>query len=137
MSRRFLVTGGSQGIGAAIVHAAREAGHQVVFTGRNQGHIDATVKATGAEGIKADQAAYKATAEQLKAEKAKAEPEALAAPARAERRFRTFDSLIDVPAFRWYMVSQIGNQSAQLMQMVVRRLIMRTASIKALTSSIE
>lgn len=54
MSRRFLVTGGSQGIGAAIVHAAREAGHQVVFTGRNQGHIDATVKATGAEGIKAD-----------------------------------------------------------------------------------
>ena len=54
MSRRFLVTGGSQGIGAAIVHAAREAGHQVVFTGRNQGHIDATAKATGAEGIKAD-----------------------------------------------------------------------------------
>ena len=48
------MTGGSQGIGAAIVHAAREAGHQVVFTGRNQGHIDATVKATGAEGIKAE-----------------------------------------------------------------------------------
>ena len=36
------------------------------------------------------------------------------------RRFRTFDSLIDVPAFRWYMLSQVGNQSAQLMQMVVR-----------------
>ena len=33
---RFLVTGGSQGIGAAIVEQARNAGHQVVFTGRNQ-----------------------------------------------------------------------------------------------------
>ena len=32
---RFLVTGGSQGIGAAVVQAARAAGHQVVFTGRN------------------------------------------------------------------------------------------------------
>ena len=41
-------------------------------------------------------------------------------PDAAERRFRTFDSLIDVPAFRWYMLSQVGNQSAQLMQMVVR-----------------
>ena len=37
-----------------------------------------------------------------------------------ERRFRTFDSLIDVPVFRWYMLSQVGNQGAQLMQMVVR-----------------
>lgn len=37
-----------------------------------------------------------------------------------ERRFRTFDSLIDVTAFRWYMLSQVGNQGAQLMQMVVR-----------------
>ena len=33
---RFLVTGGSQGIGAAIVELARKAGHQVVFTGRDQ-----------------------------------------------------------------------------------------------------
>ena len=37
-----------------------------------------------------------------------------------ERRVRTFDALIDVPAFRWYMLSQVGNQGAQLMQMVVR-----------------
>ena len=36
------------------------------------------------------------------------------------RRFRTFDAVIDVPAFRWYLLSQVGNQSAQLMQMVVR-----------------
>ena len=36
------------------------------------------------------------------------------------RRLRTFDALIEVPAFRWYMLSQVGNQSAQLMQMVVR-----------------
>ena len=38
--RRFLITGGSQGIGAATVEAAREAGHDVVFTGRNQELIE-------------------------------------------------------------------------------------------------
>ncbi len=53
-TRRFLITGGSQGIGAAIVQQARTAGHQVVFTGRNDAHIQATAKATGAHGIKAD-----------------------------------------------------------------------------------
>ena len=52
--RRFLITGGSQGIGAAIVQHARTAGHQVVFTGRNESHLDATAKATGANGIRAD-----------------------------------------------------------------------------------
>ena len=41
-------------------------------------------------------------------------------PGAPARRVRTFDALIEVPAFRWYMFSQIGNQSAQLMQMVVR-----------------
>lgn len=41
-------------------------------------------------------------------------------PLVAGRRIRTFESLVDVPAFRWYMLSQVGNQSAQLMQMVVR-----------------
>jgi 3-oxoacyl-[acyl-carrier protein] reductase len=51
---RFLITGGSQGIGAAIVTEAREAGHQVVFTGRNQALIAALAKATGAHGIAAD-----------------------------------------------------------------------------------
>ncbi len=54
MSRRFLVTGGSQGIGAAIVHHARQRGHQVVFTGRNDALIKKTADATGADGIKAD-----------------------------------------------------------------------------------
>ena len=52
--RRFLITGGSQGIGAALVQHARTAGHQVVFTGRNDAHIQAAVKQTGAHGIKAD-----------------------------------------------------------------------------------
>jgi 3-oxoacyl-[acyl-carrier protein] reductase len=51
---RFLVTGGSQGIGAAIVAAARKAGHQVVFTGRNQPLIDAVATETGGHGIAAD-----------------------------------------------------------------------------------
>jgi 3-oxoacyl-[acyl-carrier protein] reductase len=54
MSSRFLVTGGSQGIGAAIVAAARQAGHQVVFTGRNQQLIDRVAKETGAHGLQAD-----------------------------------------------------------------------------------
>ena len=53
-NRRFLITGGSQGIGAAIVQAAREAGNEVVFTGRNEELIEQVASATGAHGIKAD-----------------------------------------------------------------------------------
>ena len=41
----------------------------------------------------------------------------------AGRRFRTFDSLIEVPAFRWYLLSMMGNWSAQQMQNVVRGLL--------------
>ena len=51
---RFLVTGGSQGIGAATVELACKAGHQVVFTGRSQESIDATARKTGAHGLRAD-----------------------------------------------------------------------------------
>ena len=53
-SSRFLITGGSQGIGAAIVELARKAGHQVVFTGRNAQLIDAVARKSGAHGVKAD-----------------------------------------------------------------------------------
>jgi 3-oxoacyl-[acyl-carrier protein] reductase len=53
-NRRFLVIGGSQGIGAAIVQQARRAGHEVVFTGRDEGRIDRVVRETGAHGIRAD-----------------------------------------------------------------------------------
>ena len=52
--KRFLITGGSQGIGAALVTQAREAGHQVVFTGRNQQLIDQIARSTGAHGLHAD-----------------------------------------------------------------------------------
>jgi 3-oxoacyl-[acyl-carrier protein] reductase len=52
--RRFLVTGASQGIGAAIVEQACKAGHQVVFTGRNGTLIDAVAARTGAHGVRAD-----------------------------------------------------------------------------------
>jgi 3-oxoacyl-[acyl-carrier protein] reductase len=51
---RFLVTGGSQGIGAAIVELARTAGHEVVFTGRDQGRIESVARKTGALGLRAD-----------------------------------------------------------------------------------
>lgn len=51
---RFLVTGGSQGIGAAIVELARQAGHQVVFTGRNEQRIQSLAQRTGAYGLRAD-----------------------------------------------------------------------------------
>ncbi len=54
MTQRYLITGGSQGIGAAIVTQARAAGHQVVFTGRNEAHIVALAQATGAHGVQAD-----------------------------------------------------------------------------------
>lgn len=53
-TQRFLITGGSQGIGAALVAQARQAGHQVVFTGRNDAQIAAVAKATGTHGVKAD-----------------------------------------------------------------------------------
>jgi 3-oxoacyl-[acyl-carrier protein] reductase len=52
--RRFLITGGSQGIGAAIVELARAAGHAVVFTGRNEPLIDEVARKTGAHGVRAD-----------------------------------------------------------------------------------
>ena len=53
-TRRFLITGGSQGIGAALVAHARQQGHQVVFTGRNQAQIDTVSRETGAVGLAAD-----------------------------------------------------------------------------------
>jgi 3-oxoacyl-[acyl-carrier protein] reductase len=51
---RFLVTGGSQGIGAAVVELARQAGHPVVFTGRNEDLIATVARRTGAFGFHAD-----------------------------------------------------------------------------------
>ena len=55
-SRRFLITGGSQGIGAALVCRAREAGHEVVFTGRHEETIAQVTGTTGAFGLRADSA---------------------------------------------------------------------------------
>lgn len=52
--QRFLITGGSQGIGAALVTLARQQGHDVVFTGRNQELIDKVTSASGGHGIRAD-----------------------------------------------------------------------------------
>jgi 3-oxoacyl-[acyl-carrier protein] reductase len=52
--RRFLITGGSQGIGAALVEQARLAGHAVVFTGRDQARIREVAARTGAHGVRAD-----------------------------------------------------------------------------------
>ena len=51
---RILVIGGSQGIGAAVVELAAKAGHQVVFTGRNDQFIESVAKKTGAHGVRAD-----------------------------------------------------------------------------------
>lgn len=52
--KRFLITGGSQGIGAAIVERARSEGHEVVFTGRDTTRIEEVASRTGAHGIAAD-----------------------------------------------------------------------------------
>jgi 3-oxoacyl-[acyl-carrier protein] reductase len=52
--RRFLVTGGSQGIGAAVVEQARAAGHAVVFTGRDAALLAAVAARTGAQAVRAD-----------------------------------------------------------------------------------
>lgn len=53
-TRRFLITGGSQGIGAALVAQARAQGHEVVFTGRDQGRVDRVAAESGAVGLRAD-----------------------------------------------------------------------------------
>ncbi len=53
-TRRFLITGGSQGIGAAVVESARAAGHNVVFTGRDEELISEVAEKTGAFGLRAD-----------------------------------------------------------------------------------
>jgi 3-oxoacyl-[acyl-carrier protein] reductase len=52
--RRYLVTGGSQGIGAALVEQATKAGHRVVFTGRNESLLKQVSDATGALAVRAD-----------------------------------------------------------------------------------
>jgi 3-oxoacyl-[acyl-carrier protein] reductase len=52
--RRILITGGSQGIGGALVVHARKAGHQVVFTGRDRSRVDSIARETGAHGVVAD-----------------------------------------------------------------------------------
>ena len=51
---RFLVTGGSQGIGAALVALARDRGHEVVFTGRDTDHIATVAHETGASGFQSN-----------------------------------------------------------------------------------
>ena len=53
-TKRFLITGGSQGIGAALVALARKAGHDVVFTGRDERRVAQVAEDTGAFGIRAD-----------------------------------------------------------------------------------
>jgi 3-oxoacyl-[acyl-carrier protein] reductase len=53
-ARRFLVTGGTQGIGAAVVELACKAGHRAVFTGRNEELITKVAHKTGAHGVRAD-----------------------------------------------------------------------------------
>ena len=52
--QRFLITGASQGIGEALVRLARERGHDVVFTGRDEARIAAVASETGAHGLRAD-----------------------------------------------------------------------------------
>ena len=53
-ARRLLVTGGSQGIGEAVVQHARAAGYGVTFTGRDRPRVEAVAARTGAHGILAD-----------------------------------------------------------------------------------
>lgn len=53
-ARRYVITGGSQGIGASLVKRARAAGHAVVFTGRDERLIAKVAEDTGAFGMRAD-----------------------------------------------------------------------------------
>jgi 3-oxoacyl-[acyl-carrier protein] reductase len=53
-AKRVLITGGSQGIGAALVERMCSAGNTVVFTGRHEERIATVAGDTGASGIRAD-----------------------------------------------------------------------------------
>ena len=53
-AQRVLITGGSQGIGAALVGRMSGAGYAVVFTGRNKDRIAAVAQESGAFGLRAD-----------------------------------------------------------------------------------
>lgn len=53
-TQRFLVTGGTQGIGAALVALARKNGHDIVFTGRDERRVRQVADDTGAHGLRAD-----------------------------------------------------------------------------------
>lgn len=66
-NQRVLVTGGTQGIGAALVEQARRAGHQVVFTGRNERLIAEVGGKTGAVGLRADVASAEDNARTVRA----------------------------------------------------------------------
>ena len=52
--RRFLISGGSQGIGAALVNLVCRDGHEVIFTGRHEETVNRVAKTTGAVGFPAD-----------------------------------------------------------------------------------
>jgi 3-oxoacyl-[acyl-carrier protein] reductase len=52
--RCILVTGGSQGIGEALVELARRAGHNVILTGRDAARVESVARRTGAHGLRAD-----------------------------------------------------------------------------------
>ncbi|MGH3797016.1 MAG: SDR family NAD(P)-dependent oxidoreductase [Pseudonocardiaceae bacterium] len=52
--RTALVTGGSSGIGAAIVEALSASGYRLVVIGRDQARLEAVVRRTGARAMVAD-----------------------------------------------------------------------------------
>ena len=52
--QRVLITGGSKGIGAALVGRMRDVGHEVVFTGRDDERITEVAQRSGAYGLRAD-----------------------------------------------------------------------------------
>ncbi|MEE2790420.1 MAG: SDR family oxidoreductase [Acidobacteriota bacterium] len=52
--QRILISGGSQGIGAALVELVRRDGHHVVFTGRHKESVTQVAEGTGAYGLCAD-----------------------------------------------------------------------------------
>lgn len=52
--KRMLITGGSHGIGEAIVRQARGRGYEVVFTGRNEERLNALAIDTRAHALRAN-----------------------------------------------------------------------------------
>ena len=119
--RRALVTGSTQGIGAALARGLAEAGAQVILNGRDPAKLEAAVEQFSAAGLTVEGAAFDVT----KPEQVAAAAELLTAGGKPidilvnnagiTRRIR----LLDLPLEEWHRVIETDLTSAFLVSRAV------------------